>query len=200
MSKYTNTSRFGTFCLNGLSVTHTKYSYFFRCSFAMPESGGVFRIYEAIVQAVVLVGENLEDIRIIIFVQRKVAVLLASLEFFGTRYGRRRWVKWRLVFTRLFDFNKILRSRYLSLSCYHCICPMHPHMSIQVARLRESQQTEFTLIWLFTAVNSEMLRERWAVGESFLACPASVETTMRILNVSTHGYEECDWFEGNTCR
>lgn len=85
--------------------------------------------------------DRLKNIRIVaIFVERKVAVLFASLEFFCTRDGRCRWIEWRLIFTRLFDFNKIVRTRYLSLSCYHCICSMHTHVSVQVARLWKSEK------------------------------------------------------------
>lgn len=55
-----------------------------------------------------------------------------------------------------------------------CSRSVHPHVSVEVPRLTESEQTQFALVRFFAAVDPQVFRQRAAVREGFLAQPASV--------------------------
>ena len=64
---------------------------------------------------------------------------------------------------------------------------MDPHVPVQVAGLREPQQTQFALVGLFSAVNSHVFGQRGRVGEGFLAHATSVGSFARMgPHVSGH--------------
>lgn len=51
---------------------------------------------------------------------------------------------------------------------------MYPHVPVQIAALRKSEQAQFTFVRFLAAVDPKMLRERAAVRERLLAKPATV--------------------------
>lgn len=64
---------------------------------------------------------------------------------------------------------------------------MHSHVPVQIARLREAQKTQFTLIRFLPAVDPQMLGERGAVRESFLTQSAAIGSVSRVCShVSCH--------------
>lgn len=56
------------------------------------------------------------------------------------------------------------------------VSSMHLHVPVQIARLRESEQAEFTLVRLLSRVYAQMFGECRTVRERLLAQPAAVRS------------------------
>lgn len=57
---------------------------------------------------------------------------------------------------------------------------MDTHVAVEVARLTEAQETEFTLIGLLAGMDPEVFGEGGGVAEGLLAHPAAVRSLARV--------------------